>query len=136
MTNTVRKTIGFILTIIVSIAVGYYTAWNQVAIEKFIASIGGLGNILVAIIGLAALVLAIFWPKRWREWVRKLLIASIILVLIFGAGRVFGDAFAQAPWLTVLVLIGVIVVTVALYSLTVLDAPIKAWRVRFSKKHI
>jgi hypothetical protein len=125
---SVRKTIGFIVTIIASMAAGYYIAWNQVSVGKFIASIGGIGNLIVVLVGVTAIVLVIIWPKRWPVWLHRVLIAVIILVLIVGVGRVFGDAFVHTPWLALLALIAAILVLVVLYSLTVLDGPTSSWR--------
>lgn len=134
MNNNVRKTIGFTLTLVVGFIAGWVFAWNQTSIEEFISSIGGVGNLLVALIGLAALVLAIFWPKKWSAGLHRVLIAVVILGLIFGAASVFGDAFQHAPWLTILILIVAIVVILVLHGITVLDHPVKAWKTRIRKK--
>lgn len=132
--NNIRKNIGFIFTLVVGAVAGWLIAWNQASIETFINSIGGIGNILVALVGLGALFFAIFWPKKWSTTVHRLLIAVIILVLIFGGTKVFGTAFAQAPWLTVLIAIGLIVAILVLHSITVVDRPVVVWKARFSKK--
>jgi hypothetical protein len=132
--NNIRKNFGFALTLVVGAVAGWLIAWNQASIETFINSIGGIGNILVALVGLAALFLAIFWPKKWSTGGHRVLIAVIILVLIFGGTKVFGTAFAQAPWLTVLLAIGLIIAILVLHSITIVDRPIVVWRARFPKK--
>lgn len=134
MTNAIaRKSIGFALTILVFGLVGWVIAWNGAALVDFVASVGGIGNVVLAAVGLAALVLSVFWPQRWNEWLRRSLLIVIFVTLLFGGGEVFGSAFEQAPWLTVLGLAGFILVTAALFSVTVLEHPIQAWRQVFRR---
>lgn len=117
----IRRTIGFILTIVAVGIAGYAIAWNQASLEAFIASVGGLGGLVMAAIGLLALFLVVFWPSRWSRNVHRLVLAIAFLVLIFGGGEAFRQAFAQAPWVTFWVILGVVVGFWVLYALTILD---------------
>jgi len=133
-TNIARKSTGFVVTLLVFGLVGWLIAWYQLALAEFVASVGGIGNVVLAAVGLAALVLSVFWPQRWNEWLRRSLLIVIFITLLFGGGEVFGSAFEQAPWLTVLGLAGFILVTAALYSVTVLEHPVQAWRRLFQRR--
>ena len=133
-TNIARKSTGFVVALLVVGLVGWLIAWNQEALAEFVASVGGIGNVVLAAVGLAALVLSVFWPQRWHIWIHRVLIAGVIITLLLGGGEVFGSAFEQAPWLTVLGLAGFILVTAALYSVTVLEHPVQAWRRLFQRR--
>ena len=135
-THITRKSIGFILSIATTGALFYWIAWNGKALGEFVASVGGIGNVVLAALGLAALVLSVFWPDGWNEWFRRSLLVVIFVTLLFGGGAVFGAAFEQAPWLTVLGLLGFVLVTALLYSITVLEHPIASWRRLFQRRPV
>lgn len=117
----IRKSIGFLLTIVVVGIAGYMIAWNQPALEEFVASVGGLVGLVMAIIGLAILALVVFWPLRWSVTVHRVLLVIAIFVLILGGGETLRQAFTQAPWITLLVILGVVIGLGLLYALTVFD---------------
>lgn len=117
----IRKSIGFLLTIVVVGIAGYMIAWSQPALEEFVASVGGLVGLVMAIIGLAILALVVFWPLRWSVTVHRVLLVIAIFVLILGGGEALRQAFTQAPWITLLVILGVVIGLGLLYALTVFD---------------
>ena len=94
-TNIARKSTGFVVTLLVFGLVGWLIAWYQLALAEFVASVGGIGNVVLASVGLAALVLSVFWPQRWNEWLRRSLLIVIFITLLFGGGEVFGSAFSR-----------------------------------------
>lgn len=102
--NAIRY-VGFVLTVLSFFVTGWVFAWNQPAIVELIAQTGGIFPLIGAIIGIVATFLVVFWPSRWSARARSIATAAVIVGLFIGRDFIMA-AITQAPWLSLLVIVG------------------------------
>lgn len=119
MTTKIRRIIGFVLTIVVSLIAGYALAWNGNWIGDLLATTTGLITFLLGLGIIAVVLLVVFWPKKWSSKLRSILTVIVLLAALFIGGEPIREAFLAAPWaiLSLLVVFGIVLWI--LYGLTV-----------------
>jgi len=117
----IRRTFGFILALITLPLAGYAVAWNANFVQELIASSGGIGWFLGALAVIVVVFLVVFWPGKWPQALRSVLTAIALLAAFLFGGEPVRNAFLQAPWTTIGVVVGVAVWLWVLYGLLVPD---------------
>lgn len=116
-----RRSLGFVLTVICVLFAGYQLAWHWREIDK----LGGLSGLLGAV-GLVAFgLLAVFWRDAWGSSGRRWVTALALVSFLFGGGFI-RNALREAPFVTLAWIVGIAVVLGVLYALTVVDTT-PAW---------
>ncbi len=116
-----RRSLGFVLTVISLLFAGYQLAWHSKEIEL----LGGLSGLLGAV-GLVAFgLLAVFWRDAWGVTGRRWVTAGALVSFLFG-GEFVRNALKEAPFVTLAWVVGIALVLGVLYFLTVVDTT-PAW---------
>jgi hypothetical protein len=119
-----RRSIGFVLTVIAAMWAGYQFAYHWKEIDQ----LGGLSGLL-GVVGLVAFgLLAVFWRDAWGVTGRRWVTALALVSFLFG-GEFIRNALEEAPFVTLAWVCGIAVVLGVLYALTVVDT-IPAWVTR------
>lgn len=116
-----RRSLGFVLTVIAILFAGYQLAWHRDEIDR----LGGLSGLLGAV-GLVAFgLLAVFWRDAWGSTGRRWVTAGALVSFLFG-GEFIRNALEEAPFVTLAWVVGIALVLGVLYFLTVVDTT-PAW---------
>ena len=116
-----RRSLGFVLTVIVVLVAGYQLAWHRDVIDE----LGGLSGLFGAV-GLVAFgLLAVFWRDAWGTAGRRWVTAGALVSFLFG-GEFVRKALEEAPFVTLTWIVGIALVLGVLYFLAVVDTT-PAW---------
>lgn len=133
MTHTtllrIRRTFGLLLAITMTAAVTTYANWNMKSIAAFINASGGIWFLLAVLVGVSLVIfVGWFWPRRWPQGIRTaILIAAAVTGWLFG-GDEAREAILGAPWLSLGIIVGAILVVWLIYGLVVPDKfPVPRW---------
>jgi hypothetical protein len=116
--NKTIRTIGGILTVVLTALGSYWVAFN-VPIESIPEQLFGLWPIGLIVLIVASIVLLIKWPESWNDTLRWVLVGVLVVIALVFGGDLFRDYLLSVP----LTMVGFILVSVpilwVLYSLTI-----------------
>lgn len=115
--GVIRRTIGFILAAVVLFGGGYWVAWTP-SVGTLIEGMGGIFPLMLAVVAISITIMAIFWPRRFNEWGRRIAIIVALVAAWFGREAI-GSVLSNG-W-SLLLLLGVVVALVLLWLLTAYD---------------